>query len=419
MLREINRLFKYINTDNDGRIIRNRIILISLVIIFALIFNRFVLTPYVSDDLKISINRSKLLFLNGMSPYDEEIQNYIKSIARDEKWVVNDDKFEFDVPLFQLILYLPFAVIPNYFWASAFFITINQICIFLTMHMLFHLLEWKPKVVERICIYLLTAAVIFIQKNLLSGNASIIQLTLIIAVLFYEKDKKLVLSGILLGLSFFDPVSMLFSVIILYVVLITKREYSAIFWSIITIGLLTIFMTIFDRNWIMGWLKNLFLTPSRFPFITYIDGIQVKYGISVNNLFVIIPLVLTSWLVLEIIRTPKGTNGEKIWLLSISGLLNYYVMIQTNLYAAVLFLPSIILLISVWWKKINNIGKLVLYFLLTGVSVGLLLLQYFTIMATSTRVTEIILIAIAFFLIVNLYWARLWIMRPYMISDSE
>ena len=419
MLREINRLFKYINTDNDGRIIRNRIILISLVIIFALIFNRFVLTPYVSDDLKISINRSKLLFLNGMSPYDEEMQNYIKSIARDEKWVVNDDKFEFDVPLFQLILYLPFAVIPNYFWASAFFITINQICIFLTMHMLFHLLEWKPKVVERICIYLLTAAVIFIQKNLLSGNASIIQLTLIIAVLFYEKDKKLVLSGILLGLSFFDPVSMLFSVIILYVVLITKREYSAIFWSIITIGLLTIFMTIFDRNWIMGWLKNLFLTPSRFPFITYIDGIQVKYGISVNNLFVIIPLVLTSWLVLEIIRTPKGTNGEKIWLLSISGLLNYYVMIQTNLYAAVLFLPSIILLISVWWKKINNIGKLVLYFLLTGVSVGLLLLQYFTIMATSTRVTEIILIAIAFFLIVNLYWARLWIMRPYMISDSE
>jgi len=220
-------------------------------------------------------------------------------------------------------------------------------------------------------------------------------------------------------LSFLDPVSMLFSVIILYVVLITKREYSAIFWSIITIGLLTIFMTIFDRNWIMGWLKNLFLTPSRFPFITYIDGIQVKYGISVNNLFVIIPLVLTSWLVLEIIRTPKGTNGEKIWLLSISGLLNYYVMIQTNLYAAVLFLPSIILLISVWWKKINNIGKLVLYFLLTGVSVGLLLLQYFTIMATSTRVTEIILIAIAFFLIVNLYWARLWIMRPYMISDSE
>ena len=419
MLREINRLFKYINTDNDGRIIRNRIILISLVIIFALIFNRFVLTPYVSDDLKISINRSKLLFLNGMSPYDEEIQNYIKSIARDEKWVVNDDKFEFDVPLFQLILYLPFAVIPNYFWASAFFITINQICIFLTMQMLFHLLEWKPKVVERICIYLLTAAVFFILKNLLSGNTSIIQLTLIIAVLFYEKDKKLVLSGILLGLSFIDPVSMLFSVIILFVVLITKREYSAIFWSIITIGLLAIFITIFDRNWIMGWLKNLFLTPSRFPFITYIDGIQVKYGISVNNLFVIIPLVLTSWLVLEIIRTPKDTNGEKIWLLSISGLLNYYVMIQTDLYAAVLFLPSLVLLISVWWKKFNNIGKLVFYLLLTGVSAGILLLQYFTIMATSTRVTAIILIAIAVFLIVNLYWARLWIMRPYMISDSE
>lgn len=419
MLHETGRFLEYINTDNGGKIVRNRIIFITLIIIFAIIFNRFVLSPYVSDDLKIAFNQSKLLFLNGKSPYDKEIQIYIKSIARDEKWVVSDNGFEFDEPLFQLIIYLPFALIPNYLWASAFFITINQICIFLTMHMLFHLLDWEPKVVERICIYLLTAAVFFIQKNMLAGNTSIIQLTLIVAVLFYEEDKKLVLSGILLGFSLIDPVSMLFAVIILLVILITKRDYTVIFWSIITVGLLTILTTIFYRNWIIGWLKNLFLTPSRFPFITYVNGIQSKYSISVNKLFTIIPIVLTSWLILEIIRTPKDTIGERIWLLSISGLLNYYVMIQTDLYAAVLFFPSIILLISVWWKKLNSIGKFVFYLLLTGISAGIFLFQLFTSTAASTRGTTIILMAIALFFIVNLYWARLWIMRPYLISESE
>jgi len=418
MLHEISRFLEYINTDNDGKIIRNRIIFITLIIIFALIFNRFVLSPYVSDDLKIALNQSKLLFINGKSPYDEEIINYIKRIARDEKWMVNDNKFEFNVPLFQLIIYLPFAVIPNYLWASAFFITINQICIFLTMHMLFHLLDWEPKVIERICVYLLSAAVFFIQKNTLSGNTSIIQLTLIIAVLFYEERKKLVLSGIFLGLSLFDPVSMLFAVIILLIILITTRDYSVIFWSIITVGLLTIFTTIFDRDWIIGWLKNLFLNPSRFPFISYIAGIHVEYGISVNNLFVIIPIVLTSWFVLEIIRTPKDTNGKKIWLLSISGLLNYYVMIQQDLYAAVLFFPSLILLISVWWKKLNSLGRLIFYILLTGISAGITLFQLFTPMATPMRGTTIILMVTALFFIVNLYWARLWIIQPYMISDS-
>jgi len=419
MLREISQFLKYINTDNDGKIIRNRIIFITLIIVFALIFNRFVLTPFVSDDLKIALNQSKLLFLNGKSPYDEEIQNYIKSIARDEKWVVNDNKFEFYVPLFQLMIYLPFAVIPNYLWACALFLTINQICVFLTIYMIFHLMEWEPKIIERICIYFLIATVFFIQKNLLSGNSSIIQLTFIIAVLFYEDGKKPILSGILLGLSFIDPFSMLFAVIMLYVILITKREYFTIFWSIITIGLLSIFSSIFDRNWIIGWLKNLFLTPSKFPFITYIDGIQAKYSISVNKLFIIVPIVLTSWLVLEIIRTPKSTNGEKIWLLSISGLLNYYVMIRPDLYAAVLFLPSLILLICVWWKKLNGIGKLVFYLLLTGISAGIFLLQLFTSMVTSTRETAIILMATAFLFIMNLYWARLWIIRSYLISYSE
>ena len=140
MFSEINHFLEYIKTDKDGKIIRNRIIIITLIIIFALIFNRFVLSPYVSDDLKIALNQSKLLFLNGKSPYDEEIQNYIKGIAGDEKWVVNDNKFEFDVPLFQLMFYLPFAIIPNYLWASAFFVTRNQSCIFLTRHMLFHLM---------------------------------------------------------------------------------------------------------------------------------------------------------------------------------------------------------------------------------------------------------------------------------------
>jgi len=419
MLREINHFIKYINTDNDGKIIRNRIIIITLIIIFALIFNRFVLSQYITDDLKISFNQSKILFLNAKSPYDEEIQNYIKGIAKDENWVVNDYMFEFDIPIFQLMLYLPFSVIPNYLWASALFVTINQICIFLTIHMLFHLLKWEPKIIERISIYLLSATAFFIQKNILSGNSSIIQLALIIAVLFYEEEKKPMLSGILLGLSFIDPISMFFPAIVLLVILITKREYSVIFWSIITIGLLSIFSTIFDRNWIIGWLKNLFLTPSRFPFITYIDGIQEKYSISVNQLFIIVPMVLTSWLVLEIIRTPKDTTGEKIWLLSISGLVNYYVMIQPDLYAAVLFLPSLILLISVWWKKINSIGKLIFYLLLTGISGGIIFLHLFTSIETSQREVAIILMIFAFFVIANLYWARLWIMRPYLIGDSE
>ena len=94
-------------------------------------------------------------------------------------------------------------------------------------------------------------------------------------------------------------------------------------------------------------------------------------------------------------------------------------MIQPDFYAAVLFFPSLILLISVWWKKINTIGKFVFYLLLTGISAGILLLQLYNFMETSMRGIAIILMATAFFFIVNLYWARLWIMRPYLLKNDE
>jgi hypothetical protein len=411
MFREINSFLEYLNTDDDGKIIRNRIVIIILIIVITIFFNRFVLSPFVSDDLRVSLSQSKLLFVNGKSPYDLEILNYIKGIAEDEGWALNA-KLEFGYPLFQLLIYLPFAVIPNYLWASAFFLTINQVCIVLITHMLFQVLEWKPKIVERISVYLLSAAVFFIQVNMFSGNTSIIQLTLIVAVLYYEEDRKPILSGIFLGLSFIDPISMLFTIIVLLSIFITKKEYSIIFWFLITTGLLSVFVTIYDGNWIIGWLKNMVLAPSRFPFTTYVDGIQTKYGVQVNKLFVIIPIILTSWLILEVFRTPKETAGEKIWLLCISGLINYYVMVQPEQYAAVLFFPSLILLISVWWKKINNIGKIMFYLLLTAMSVGVILLPINTSIITSTQVAENIYLSITIFILTNLYWARSWIVRP-------
>ena len=418
MFHELSRFRKYINSDNDGKIIRNRVIIVILIIIFAIIFNRFVLSQYMSDDLRVSLNQSKLLFVNGKSPYDLEIQNYIKGIAKDEGWLLNKN-YEFDYPLFQLLIYLPFAVIPDYLWASAFFMTINQICIILIIHMLFRVLKWRPKVVERIIIYLLSAAAFFIQENMFSGNSSIIQLTFIVAALFFEEDRKPILSGIFLGLSFIDPISMLFAIILWLVIFISRREFSAIFWAIITVGLLSIFAVIFDGNWIIGWLKNLILNPSRFPFTTYIDGIQTKFSIQVNKLFITVPIVLVSWFVLETIRTPKETTGEAIWLLCISGLINYYVMVRPDHYAAVMFFPSIILIISVWWDKITIKGKFIFFIVLATLTIGYNLLQLFMPNSSSLQGIDVILLGVAFFFLTNLYWARPWIMRPYFMGERD
>jgi hypothetical protein len=285
--------------------------------------------------------------------------------------------------------------------------------------MIVHLLKWNLNILERIILYVLFGGIFIFQQNVFTGNLSIIQLTMIISVLYFHEKHRFIFSGIFLGLSTIDPVSMLLAVIVLLAIIIAKRDFTILLWFIITIGLLLTFTFIFDKKWIIGWLKNLILTPVRFPFKNYTNVFATKYDYMEDRFIIALPIFIVSWLFLEIARTPKETSGEHLWLLGFGGLLNYFFMLQEGSYSSVLFLPSIILIVYEWWKRIKNPSRYLLYFFLVLLSIGIYVYDFYVPGEFLLQNMENMIFLIAIFLAINLYWSRLWIIRPFSISKTS
>ena len=414
MFQNTNRILDFLNSG-DGKKMQNRMIVFIFIILALVMINRFFLISYVTDDFKIAYQQSKLLFENGISPYGLESQRYLVGLAETEMWGSINAINDLENPIFQLIFYFPFTLIKNYQWSKTVFITINQLCVFLSINMLFNLVKWKPKPIERFTIYLLSSTIFFVTTNLISTNISIFQLTFLIGALFFDRKKRPILSGIFFGLSLIDPISMFFFLITMSIIFVNTKRVTTLIWTLITVSLVTLFSFIFDRNWVLGWLKSLFLTPSRYPFVSFIDSAYLKYNLQFNRIFTIVPIILISWVLFEIMRTPKDTIEKKIWLLSITGILNHYLMVQLSPNTEILFLPSLILLIGIWWDKINKYVKIALYVLLGILSCIVFIWPSFNL----TSNNESILFLFGIFSIINLYWVRAWVMKPFVVDDAD
>lgn len=414
MYKDITRIFDFLKTD-DGKKVQNRIIIIISIIFVMLMVNRFFLVSYISDDYKIAYHQSRLLFKNGVSPYASESQRYVAELAETEGWELINVDVDLENPIFQLILYFPFTLIKDYQWSEAVFVTINQICVLIAIHMLFNLLDWKTKSVERFFIYLFSITVFFVTTNLMATNIAPFQLIFIVGALFFDEKRKPILSGIFFGLSIIDPISMFYMLTTMAIILIITKRATALIWTSITVFLMTLFSLIFERNWVLGWLKSLFLTPSRYPFLSFIKSASLKYNFQFNRIFTVIPILLISWVLFELIRTPKDTIEKKIWIFSITGILNHYLMVQPSPNSEILFLFTMILLIAIWWDKVKQKTKIALYVLVGILSYSVYKWPRFNLYNNN----ELILSFISLFFLINLYWIRAWVMKPYYVNTKD
>ncbi|MCJ7647024.1 MAG: hypothetical protein MUP85_00280, partial [Candidatus Lokiarchaeota archaeon] len=278
-----------------------------------------------------------------------------------------------------------------------------------------NLLDWKTKSVERFFIYLFSITVFFVTTNLMATNIAPFQLIFIVGALFFDEKRKPILSGIFFGLSIIDPISMFYMLTTMAIILISTKRATALIWTSITVFLMTLFSLIFERNWVLSWLKSLFLTPSRYPFLSFIKSASLKYNFQFNRIFTVIPILLISWVLFELIRTPKDTIEKKIWIFSITGILNHYLMVQPSPNSEILFLFTMILLIAIWWDKVKQKAKIALYVLVGILSYSVYKWPLFNLYNNN----ELILSFISLFFLINLYWIRAWVMKPYYVNTKD
>lgn len=420
MFEDISRVLKKLIDSEKGKIYRNLFLFGLALLLFLTVLNRYLIVDLI--DLQFFLTRTvlaRLLFFNGISPYSSDIQAILSNYFSSSGLQVSIQGFHFRDPIYQLFFFFPFTIINDPTWASSLWLTINQFLVFVILEAIYSLFDWKPSWKFR----LMNAGITFTSflgfAYFKYPDFSIVQMAIFLMALNLKKRNKFVSSGLFLGLATLNGFVSILPLIFVIAFLVSENNRSIIVWSFISIVLLSLAGFIFDNNWLLKIMRNLFLEAGRFPFINYNNGLINQFGeTSLPQVLNFIPLVLAIWLILEWIRMPKKSNFHLYWLISFGICLNPILAINEKFQPSFQMLLVYLFIIFLW---LFRSGGKVKYYLL-GIFLLLIVILPFLDFLFPERMNffnnsiEFNLLNILL-TVLMLYWVRWWIIQ--LTVDNE
>ena len=416
MISDLKKYFSFLLKNEAGRASKNKIIIISLIIPALFLVNKLFLAGFAdSNSFLINSALSNLLFIKGISPYSKDIVSILNNYFSTRGAGVISEGAIFQLPIYQLILYLPFSFIRDLNWSLSLWLTANQCIYLLCLINCIKLFNWEPN--KKVLWIILGVGLFgyFAVSNFLAANTSIFQFYFFILGLGFIFSDKYIPAGLLLGLATIDPFNFYLPLLIVVGFLISRKQLEPIAWFAISIVLLSLLGIIFDSGWILKFLRNNFLEGSFFPFIDYNHAFlnwipKPSLGGVVN----FIPIILTVWLFLEFSRLPKQSSNQLFWMLSLTTCINPFIIMRETNYSSILFILPIIFLVYLWENHSSGLINKVIYGILVLIAVilpmaALIFPQTFRFIGnfhSINMLNSLILLAM-------LYWIRWWVVIPY------
>jgi hypothetical protein len=413
MFQEIKDYLHLLQSNSQEKQKRNFLIVAILVIITLFVLNHFVLNDLISDDLIVRFQQSNLLFINNLSPYDDEVQNYLKNEIDDLDFEPNPIAFDFETGLPQLVYYLPFSFFQEINWGVSLYTTFSMFSYLFAVYLLFKVSRIEFFEIDSIILFLFSIFSLYILRIIFAGETNAISFLTVVAVVYLSHQGKNLAAGILLGLVAFELFSIPVILAIILIGLVRSQNTVAIVWAIITSSLITLATMIFDRNWLIGWLRNLYLQPHTVPFLTYPEALSMRYGFPTFQLFSIISLLLIIWLVYEVWQNPFNSSRAWLWMLGFGGIINYFLIIQSTDVSAPYLLFSQTIIISIWRERIPKNKRIILFISIAINTLFIGAIYFIPAFIQTDRLFNIFMLVSSFLLMLNLYWLKRWAIIPY------
>jgi hypothetical protein len=416
MLNDIKKYFSYLSNKVEGKESRKKWIQIFILVIGLFLFNYYYFGGIANRyNFQVQTALSQLLFFKGISPYSQNISSILANYFSTHAWIYKPYNTLFQLPIYQLVFYLPFSTIKDQTWAFSIWLTVNQCVFLLSIEIFTQLLMWKPKDWIKVVIMGSCLISFFCISNILEGNSSLIQLFFLVFGLKSYFSDKYIVAGICIGIASLDPYNFFIPLIAILAFVVGNKQYEIFLWFIISIIMLSITGLIFDSGWILKMAKNILLKGSFFPFIDYNHALlnwisKLTPGDFIN----FIPILLFIWIFIEYSRIQKQNPNQLIWLLCLVSCINPFVIMRETNYAAVLYIFPLIFIIYLWnfhsGGLINNVVYGILF--LTAVVIPIANLLYPGYLKLFGNFHSIDLMN-SILMILILYWVRWWVIKPF------
>ncbi len=319
--------------------------------------------------------------------------------------------FALDIPFPLVILFFPFAFLPDPLWARAVWMTLSEVGLILLVLFPLRLADWKP---NRWFFGLLLAfalAWFYSVSALLDGSFSILLVLAIVGALFAMRDFNDELAGFLLAISAMKWEAVLLPWLMLILAALTARRWRVFIgigmtWFVV--GAIS-FLVYPDWFWpcaraaAANWRADDLLTPARFLSEWFPD-----FGANLTLLIVSLLLLI---LVIEWFAALRGRDFRRVaWVFALIiatapllGFSNTFANLAPLVFSFTVFLPFA-------WERWKKHPYLILTLIVILFFVFPLALQ--PLIASRSLADGLTFLLPPLLILIGLYWIRWYVIRP-------
>lgn len=193
---------------------------------------------------------TRLFLLEGLSPYSDETAEQIQRVAYGRPAQPGEDEMRMAYPLYSVILFAPFALISDYAWARAVWMTVLEIASAVLALLSVQLVQWKPNLFNIALLMLFTALWYHGVRPIINGNIVTLIALAIVATLWAIRRGWDGLAGTLLTLATIKPHLALLPVGLIVLWSLSHRRWAVLGWLAGTGLGLTLLGMLFIPDWL-------------------------------------------------------------------------------------------------------------------------------------------------------------------------
>lgn len=363
---------------------------------------------------------TRIFLVEGVSPYSDQTTREIERSVYGRSARSNEEPGFFVYPLYSVIFYAPLALFSEFELAFALWLTVLELSLALIIVVSLLFVEWRPSILVIMILFVYTFLWYHALRPVISGNISVLIALIIVGALLAIQSKMDPLAGFLLALASIKPQMVIVLYVFLIVWAISKQRW-ALIWSLVgSIFFMTAAGSLFFQDWMMDYIRQV-ISYSEEVFIStpgaiithWLPGVGKQMGWVITGIMV--ALLIIEW------RACLGKDGRWfVWTSMLTLTASSLIGIYSTLENYIMLYPSMILIISVWYKRWGLMGKWLMYgyLLLSSVGIWWLLLN-----GVERGIPPDLNALIYFFtpviLLFGLYWIRWWAVNPARMPIEE
>ena len=363
-------------------------------------------------DFLVNWTGTRELITNGASPYSSDTTQMIQNNLAETRAMDGNTEPRFSIPLYGILLLAPFALIKDFVFARALWMTILELAVVAVILLSLKLVYWKPRSFILIAMYLFGLFGLHGILPILDGNLIILMALSSLLVLILMREKMDELAGIMLAVTTILPAQMALFVIFILIRVITTGRKRIIFSFIGALGLLLGFSIAIIPNWFLQFLKNFInsyqgINPGS-PGMVLID----RWGSIGNRFAIIIAIGIGLMILFEWWRVYRAEEKHFLWTAMTTIVLGTWLGIKNSPMNYVILYPAVImgcaLLYERWKGRVEGIIT-TLFALLFFANWAIFLLTLSS--EYKPGISSFLFIPLPVVTVFLLYWSKWWVLK--------